>query len=90
MLDQQMSMAYVTVTCGEVAVSDTHLRERMVYRTQEIVLKFQLVASSGEYWVEAASGCSGWIIFWLCGISLKCTTVLPIGEGKKCCAAFIK
>lgn len=63
-----MSMVYVTVICGEVAVSGPPLREHTLNRTQEIVLKFQPVASSGEYCVEAASGCSGWIIFWLCGI----------------------
>lgn len=52
-------MAYVTVICGEVAVSDPSLKEHTVNRTQEIVLKFKPVASSGEYCVEAASGCSG-------------------------------
>lgn len=64
-------MAYGTVVCGEVAMSDTPLREHMGNRTQEIILEFQLVASSGQCSVEAASGCSGWIIFWLCGILSK-------------------
>lgn len=36
-----MSMAFVTVVCGEVSMSDTPLREHTVNRTQEIVLKFQ-------------------------------------------------
>lgn len=74
-------MAYVTVVCGEVAMSDTPLREDPVNRTQEIVLKFQLVASSGEYCFEAALGwCPDMLYSGYVEFSVKCTTVLSTGE----------
>lgn len=85
-----MSMAFVTVVCGEVSMSDTPLREHTVNRTQEIVLKFQLVASSGEYCVEAASGCSGWIVLWLCGIFSKTYNCLAHWKGQEILWSFCK
>lgn len=63
-----MSIAYgtVSVVCGEVDLSDAPLREHGDSRTQEMILEIQLLAFSRVYCVETASGCSGWIVFWLC------------------------